>query len=453
MKKSICLHVGNNIAAARNHNKLAMELTKRGFEVTLACDGDISYNKIDNKNFNSINFARYINNNISNDKKVEAVNFLNRYGFYDLKEFYYTTLKFSHDNRKYEKTLVDETFKRILVVKNYIESGFTANLFLDFAGNELHHNIFKILSKASGGKLIFYRGSLFYSRLGFSTNRFGVWQIPEIKNIIPNKEEKDFILKYKKEYFENKKVFGGSPESRDVKLKLPKLQKISRITNLRSWIRFQKNIKHYVNKKVNYFLYDKIEDIENKEFYYFPIHHPLDSQLTYRGKPFVNQIDFIRSIYEFLPYNKFLVVKEHPHAIGAIGLRELNKIRKLPNIILLHPWVNSHDILIKSKAVLIINSTVGLEAYYHNIPVISFGINYLTGHNICNEVKSFYDMFDMFNNLKMDNSNFDLFLLNAYRETYDFLSADFIRKEVSDKQLSNFAYAIDDFISSKFKTN
>jgi hypothetical protein len=296
------------------------------------------------------------------------------------------------------------------------------DVFVDFAGDELGHNIFDIIAHAAQKRIIKYRESLFPDRLVFTENDFSYWQF-EKKNIKPEPEVISYIDNYIEQYFEKKTVFWGTPKERDFKFKVNKNSIIKNFGNLQQWKDVNNRFSRYLNKKLIEKYYDKIESIDDKKtIFYFPLHYPIDSQLVFRGRPFLNQIDFALNIANFLPYNSQLIVKEHPHARGAVPCKELKRLKTNDNIIVLHPWVNSHDVLDKSDHVIIINSTVALEALYRGKHVISFGKNYLKGHELITEIESFYDLFKLYrinNSKQIKQNNLKQYLINAYYNSYD----------------------------------
>ena len=446
MNNSICFHIGNNVKAAENHLYLAKLFEKEGFRVKFICDGNIA-SEIIKKDNKYEHFTLYEKETLSTSEKNEVYDFIKNKNI-DLKKIYYSEYKFRDSNNKIEKVLIYKALKGLFSIKKALENGFNAKFFIDFSGDEISHNLFYITNYLTGGKIIYYRGSLFPGRVGFSTNRFGIWRIPKFEDsLTPTQEEKKYIDDFIEKYFIKKTVFWGSPQSRDVKIKVPAINRIFNILSPEKRVVFFGNLKRYFTKKLVTTLYEKTSKIEQKRFYYFPLHYPKDSQLTFRGKPFVDQVSLALNIAEFLPFGTYLVVKEHPHARGAIPYRELKRLKKNKNIILLHPWENSHDILVKSKAVIIINSTVGLEAYYHGVPVICFGINYLYGHEICNEIREFYDMYTMFDNINKPKTKIYDFLIQAYRNSYDFNVADFIKGLNRTDDLKNFKTALINFLN------
>ena len=110
-----------------------------------------------------------------------------------------------------------------------------------------------------------------------------------------------------------------------------------------------------------------------KKIIYYPLHVPLDFQLTLRSPEYLNQIKFLEDLLFQLPNNAVLWVKEHPVAIGAYGEKSLQNLLSNTNFRFLNPAINSYDLIKKSDVVVTINSKVGFEALMHCKPVVVMG--------------------------------------------------------------------------------
>jgi hypothetical protein len=148
-----------------------------------------------------------------------------------------------------------------------------------------------------------------------------------------------------------------------------------------SFFRNLKNKFMYFLSKVfkSMFLYKKINDSEN--FLFFGFHLLTESTVTYRAQPFTNQKILIEMISRVLPYDHFLYVREHPHWPEKYSYKFLKSISTLPNVRILSPKLSIHDILSKTKGVVSLNSTSGIEALMYGKPVLSFISNIYVGHH------------------------------------------------------------------------
>lgn len=433
----LCFHCGHSEPDKywiELHNHLK---TNYKIDSCFITDGNLLCNFLQKNNLESFS----LDSVVSNADELKILNFLKTLQYKDLNEITFTQIQFSGQHRASE--IQNKALKWLNATMEIIPNIKDVDVFVDFAGDELGHNIFDIIAHAAQKRIIKYRESLFPDRLVFTENDFSYWQF-EKKNIKPEPEVISYIDNYIEQYFEKKTVFWGTPKERDFKFKVNKNSIIKNFGNLQQWKDVNNRFSRYLNKKLIEKYYDEIESIDDKKtIFYFPLHYPIDSQLVFRGRPFLNQIDFALNIANFLPYNSQLIVKEHPHARGAVPRKELKRLKTHDNIVVLHPWVNSYDVLDKSKYVIVINSTVGLEALYKGKHVISFGKNYLKGHDLITEIESFYDLFKLYriNNSKQEKQ-IDLrqYLINAYYNSYKTSSSSVIKRK--KEYIQGFATAI-----------
>ena len=115
-------------------------------------------------------------------------------------------------------------------------------------------------------------------------------------------------------------------------------------------------------------------DLDNgKIIIFYPLHVPLDFQLTVRSPDYLDQINFLQGLLNNIPKGAVLWTKEHPVAIGSYGVKKLQNLIKNPNFRLFDPAINSYELIKKSDVVVTINSKVGFEALMQSKPVIVLG--------------------------------------------------------------------------------
>lgn len=99
-----------------------------------------------------------------------------------------------------------------------------------------------------------------------------------------------------------------------------------------------------------------------KPFIYYPLHVPLDIQLTVRCPQYLDQALLLKKVRQQLPQELHLVTKEHPASIGAYEMRAIDKELQSGQITLLAPNISSHDVIDQAAYILTVNSKVGIEA-------------------------------------------------------------------------------------------
>lgn len=110
----------------------------------------------------------------------------------------------------------------------------------------------------------------------------------------------------------------------------------------------------------------------SKPFVYFPLHIEPERSLSIDAPFFTNQIEVITNIVKSLPIGYRLFVKEHP-AMKLLAWRETSfykELMKLPNVFLLHPFIDPQQILENCSLVITITGTAGFEAAFYNKPSI-----------------------------------------------------------------------------------
>ncbi len=151
---------------------------------------------------------------------------------------------------------------------------------------------------------------------------------------------------------------------------------------------------------------------KDEEYILFPIHFQPEASTMVQTPFFENQVALIENIAKALPIGCMLYVKDHYAVLGSKHLNFYRRMKKLPNVRLINPYVDSHSLIQGAKVVMTITGTVGWEAIIYNKPVIVFG-------NV------FYDVYDNVNKIT------DLTLLPQL------LRKIFLQQTCSDRQLKN----------------
>ncbi len=154
-----------------------------------------------------------------------------------------------------------------------------------------------------------------------------------------------------------------------------------------------RNFRMLINrKKLSTFYWLRENLPSNKKYVYFPLHVPLDFQLTVRSKEWLNQIDLLERISNFLPPGVDLWIKEHPAAIVAYSIKELEKLLNSSNVKIISPLENSFSIIHNASAVITINSKVGAEALMQGKPLFVLGQAFYRNHGISYDVSSISEL-------------------------------------------------------------
>ncbi|MHB8754659.1 MAG: capsular polysaccharide export protein, LipB/KpsS family [Candidatus Acidiferrales bacterium] len=106
---------------------------------------------------------------------------------------------------------------------------------------------------------------------------------------------------------------------------------------------------------------------------YFPLHVQPEFTTDVRAPFFTNQVALIESISGSVPIGYRVMVKEHPGMKGERTLGYYRQIKRICNVQLLSPSVDSHQVIQQSDAVLTITGSSAWEAILYGKPVIAFG--------------------------------------------------------------------------------
>ena len=150
----------------------------------------------------------------------------------------------------------------------------------------------------------------------------------------------------------------------------------NRLTN-RSFLRLLESI--WLRVKREYFT--RIESILKSQYYtdsnlnikyiYYGLHLTTESHVALHSYPYMNQINVIETISRSLPFGYTLYVKPHPWWLHTIGLKEIKQISKIPSVKILSPKTPIKEIVKRSKGIVTLNATTGVEALVLGKPVIA----------------------------------------------------------------------------------
>ena len=119
--------------------------------------------------------------------------------------------------------------------------------------------------------------------------------------------------------------------------------------------------------------YSKFDEYQNENYIFYPMQLEPESAVMVMTPEFDSQEHLIHLVASNLPVGWKLVIKEHPLALGTRPKGFIERTGSYPNV----EFVNPHDSAMmwykSSRAVAMINGTVGYEAAFDGIPVISFG--------------------------------------------------------------------------------
>lgn len=208
---------------------------------------------------------------------------------------------------------------------------------------------------------------------------------------------------------------------------------------------FKRNIEMVLNRQRLKGVYESLKkQSPTEKFVYFPLHVPLDFQLTVRSPEWIDQIDLLEQISSFLPKDVYLWVKEHPASIGAYSRGRLSRLLGRGNFRLLDPSENSYEIIARASAVITINSKVGAEALMQLKPVYVLGQAFYRSQDLCYDVSDLNDL----KNIIIDRIHAPV--APSYDRVIEFLGSLSMYSHVAELYI-NTDENIDNFVSALIK--
>lgn len=130
----------------------------------------------------------------------------------------------------------------------------------------------------------------------------------------------------------------------------------------------------------------------SRPFVYFPLHVTDDYKIKRVVPHCADQAALVEQVARSLPHGWDLVTKEHPMEIGRTPSALLRRLTRMRNVRVVPPSWNSHDLIERSHAIVVIGSTVGLEALLYDKPVLTLGQPFYSGFGVTLDVESFADI-------------------------------------------------------------
>lgn len=175
-----------------------------------------------------------------------------------------------------------------------------------------------------------------------------------------------------------------------------------------------------IKKRKNFLDMNSIYAIEDKKFIYFPLQSEPEAKILTTSPFYSNQITLVENIAKSIPIDSILYVKEHPiqKEKSWRTIDDYKKIISIPNVKLVHPSVNSQELISKSQAVITISGAVGFEALFYKKPVILFAEEYYDKLSMVTKIKTFSKLSDNIRN-SLSNFKFNNKELNALMQAFD----------------------------------
>ena len=132
---------------------------------------------------------------------------------------------------------------------------------------------------------------------------------------------------------------------------------------------FQRLIRIIYTKTFNVFKKPTLSE----KYILYPLQYQPEATTDIWSAYYTDQLMTIQHIAKSLPIDCKLYVKEHYAVLGSKPINFYKRIQKLPNVVLIDPWLGINELIKNSQAITILTGTTGLEAIIWEKPVIIFG--------------------------------------------------------------------------------
>jgi hypothetical protein len=188
---------------------------------------------------------------------------------------------------------------------------------------------------------------------------------------------------------------------------------------LHPWRLLHTNASEWVRARTARPFYDRLDP--SRPFVYFPLHVTDDYKITRIIPHCRDQVSLVEQVADALPVGHDLVLKEHPMSLGRNSIGLIRRLRRRTNVRLVQPYTSTHDLIRNSAGVVVISSTVGLEALLYDKPVLTLGDPFYAGFGVTLDVHSFAEITDSVPRLlrfRPDPERIRQFLHAAMRSCY-----------------------------------
>lgn len=111
-------------------------------------------------------------------------------------------------------------------------------------------------------------------------------------------------------------------------------------------------------------------------FAYYPLHVDPEASTMVLAPRYTDQLSLIQTISQSLPVGVKLVVKEHRPMVGRRPAGFYSRIARIPGVLLVSPFLDSHQLIEHSSLVTTITGTTGLESLIVGKPTLVIGDPY-----------------------------------------------------------------------------
>lgn len=193
-------------------------------------------------------------------------------------------------------------------------------------------------------------------------------------------------------------------------------------------------LRNYLKYKFVHRKYYCKPDFKEK-YLLFPLHFQPEGTTLVCAPNYEKQQFAVDLLAKKIPGEYILYVKEHYTSLGHRNNNFYRQLKKYPNIKFVDPLTDSHDLIINSKGVIVLTSTVGWEAIIYKKPVFMLGNFMYETFRYINRIENINDLTQIIRKSEKHSFNKDYDL-----EMYKYIASFF-------KSLKNGSYILRDSTS------
>lgn len=114
------------------------------------------------------------------------------------------------------------------------------------------------------------------------------------------------------------------------------------------------------------------EDVYDKKYIFFGFHKQPEASVDVCGRYYENQVSNVINLWRQLPFDWYLVIKEHSNAIGDRGKSYFLQFEHYPRIILVDAHTDSQQLIKHAQLVATNTGTMALESALLGVPAFTF---------------------------------------------------------------------------------
>ena len=167
-----------------------------------------------------------------------------------------------------------------------------------------------------------------------------------------------------------------------------------------------------------------------RKFIYFPLHIEQERSTLIATPFYTNDIEFIKNIAKSIPIDHLLYVKEHPAQLTRHwrDKKIYQAISNIPNVIMVHPFESSMNMIKNCSMVITKSGTAALEASFYEKPAITcadFDYTLLPSVECLKKIEDLPKLITSSLKKKIDSKTLDEYVTFKNENTFEFDGTEF----------------------------